>query len=105
VVPYRHEAQLENLTPEERREIFELANLSVRVLKEALKPQGYNVGINIGKAGGAGVDDHIHLHVVPRWAGDTNFMTTLGETRVLPQDVNKTCEILLPYFKKLKGEV
>jgi ATP adenylyltransferase len=105
VAPRRHVADIEALTAEESREIFELARICVGVLKAAIRPDGFNIGINIGKAGGAGVDDHVHLHVVPRWAGDTNFMTSLAETRVIPEDLNKTCEILLPYFKKLSQEV
>jgi ATP adenylyltransferase len=104
VAPYRHLSHFEDLTPEEGGELFDLAKLSVRVLTEAMKPEGFNIGINLGKAGGAGVDDHVHLHVVPRWAGDTNFMTTLAEIRVIPQDVTKTCEFLSPYFKKFSQE-
>jgi ATP adenylyltransferase len=105
VAPRRHVADLEALTDEESREIFELARVCVRLLKTAIRPDGFNVGINLGKAGGAGVDDHVHLHVVPRWAGDTNFMTSLAETRVIPEEVDKTCEILKPYFMKWKREV
>lgn len=105
VAPRRHIANIEDLTAEESREIFELARVCVRVLKAAFKPDGFNIGINLGKAGGAGVDDHVHLHVVPRWTGDTNFMTSLAETRVIPEDVDRTCEILLPFFKKMSQEV
>ena len=105
VVPCRHIAQLEDLLPEEGRELFNLVAVSVRVLKEAIKPEGFNIGINLGKAGGAGVDDHVHLHVVPRWVSDTNFMTSIAETRVIPEDVTKTCEMLKPYFKKNRLEV
>ncbi len=105
IVPYRHVANLEDLNDDERREMFDLASVSVKILKEAMGPEGFNVGINIGRAGGAGVDDHIHLHVVPRWTGDTNFMTALGETRVIPEDVTQTRECLLPYFEKYQREV
>jgi len=105
VAPRRHVADLESLTQEESREVFELARVCVRVLKAAIRPEGFNIGINLGKAGGAGVDDHIHLHVVPRWSGDTNFMTSLAETRVIPEDLDKTCEILKPYFEKWRREV
>lgn len=105
VAPHRHVADLEALTQEESQEMFELARVCVAVLKAAIKPDGFNIGINLGKAGGAGVDDHVHLHVVPRWTGDTNFMTSLAETRVIPEDVCKTCKILLPYFEKWRQEV
>ncbi len=104
VAPYRHLANFEDLSPEEGSELFELATVSVKVLKEAMNPEGFNIGINIGKAGGAGVDDHVHLHVVPRWSGDTNFMTSLAETRVIPQDVTRTCKLLLPFFNKYHRE-
>ncbi len=104
IAPYRHVANFEDLDNEEGKEIFDLAALSVRVLKEVMRPDGFNIGINIGKAGGAGVGDHVHLHVVPRWSGDTNFMTILAETRVVPEDLGKTHENLLPYFKKLARE-
>jgi ATP adenylyltransferase len=104
IVPYRHVANFEDLEAEEGREIFDLTAVSIKVLKEAMKPEGFNIGVNIGKAGGAGVDDHVHLHVVPRWTGDTNFMTSLADTRVVPEDVIKTCEMLLPYFKKFNRE-
>jgi len=105
VAPRRHVADLEALTEEESREIFDLARICVSILKAAIKPDGFNIGINLGKAGGAGVDDHVHLHVVPRWSGDTNFMTSLAETRIIPEDVSTTCKILLPYFKKWRREV
>jgi len=105
VAPRRHVSDLEALTDDESREIFDLARVCVGILKRAFKPDGFNIGINLGKAGGAGVDDHVHLHVVPRWSGDTNFMTTLAETRVIPEDVDRTCEILLPFFRKWREEV
>ena len=69
-----------------------------------MNPQGFNIGINLGQAGGAGIADHLHVHVVPRWSGDTNFMTCLAETRVTPQDVNVTCRELRPMFEKMLRE-
>jgi len=102
IAPFRHVSNLENLTSDEKQEIFDLLDISVRTLKEAIRPEGFNIGINQGKVAGAGVDDHIHVHVVPRWSGDTNFMTVLGEVRVIPEDVGKTRDVLLPYFCNLK---
>jgi len=99
VAPYRHVADFEDLDNEEGSEIFDLAALSVRVLKKVMRPDGFNIGINIGRAGGAGVCDHVHLHVVPRWSGDTNFMTTLAETRVVPEDLGKPTKLFYPTSK------
>jgi len=104
IVPFRHVSRLEDLLPEEKLEIFNLQDVSVRVLNSAIQPDGFNIGMNLGKAAGAGIDDHIHVHVVPRWSGDTNFMSVLGDVRVIPEDVYKTCELLLPYFKKYSVE-
>jgi len=85
IVPFEHQASLEDLSLEIRSEIMELCVYSVRVLREEYHPQGFNIGLNIGEVAGAGVLDHIHLHIVPRWSGDTNFMSTLSDTRVLPE--------------------
>ena len=90
VVPYRHEATLERLEPETRAEMMELANRSMQVLDRIYQPQGFNIGINIGEAAGAGITEHVHLHVVPRWLGDTNFMSSLSQTRVLPETLEDT---------------
>ncbi len=100
VVPYRHVATLAALS---RDEVVEMALLTQRcevALNEAYQPQGMNVGINLGKAAGAGVLDHVHVHVVPRWSGDTNFMSVIGEMRVLPEDLNSTVARLRPIFEK-----
>ena len=104
IVPYTHKADLLSLTKEENLEIMELLKLSVRALKEVLKPEGYNIGVNIGKASGAGIDDHIHYHIVPRWNGDTNFMPVLGEVKVISQDLLTTKKNLQSAFKKLMNE-
>ena len=90
VVPYQHEASLEGLDAETRAELLELANKTIKMLGGEYHAQGFNVGINIGEAAGAGIIDHIHLHVVPRWSGDTNFMSSLGATRVLPETLEDT---------------
>ena len=85
VAPFRHEGTLGALTPAEHGELMALACLAERLLERVAKPDGYNMGINQGAAAGAGLKDHLHLHVVPRWEGDTNFMPVLGNVRVLPQ--------------------
>src|SRR5437762_10931454 len=90
VVPNRHIASLAAATSDELSELIELTRRSELALGEALRPDGLNMGINLGKPAGAGVLDHVHMHVVPRWNGDTNFMTIVGETRVLPEDLPVT---------------
>jgi ATP adenylyltransferase len=90
IVPYIHKASLEDLDVATRSEIMENAVRAIVVLKKEYQPQGFNMGINIGEVAGAGVLDHVHFHVVPRWGGDTNFMSALGDTRVLPELLEKT---------------
>ena len=90
VVPYAHEPTLEGLEAGMRAEIMELAIQSIAVLRQVYNPQGFNIGINIGEPAGAGILDHVHLHIVPRWTGDTNFMSSLGQTRVLPETLEDT---------------
>jgi ATP adenylyltransferase len=90
VVPFVHKATLEELEPSVRAEMMELTSLSMSVLRRTYNPQAFNLGANIGEAAGAGVKEHIHLHIVPRWIGDTNFMSTLGSTRVLPELLEDT---------------
>jgi len=90
IVPYREIADYERLDPEERAEIAEVTAQCISWLRETLKPDGFNVGMNLGSAGGAGVPEHLHVHVVPRWAGDTNFMPVTGETKVIPESVRDT---------------
>lgn len=85
VLPARHVADLESLSAPERSELFELVSRASAALRRAYLPDGMNVGINIGRAGGAGLPGHLHAHVVPRWSGDTNFMTVIGEARVVPE--------------------
>jgi ATP adenylyltransferase len=85
-----------------RAEIIELASKFVQVLREAYQPQGFNVGINIGMAAGAGIVDHVHLHIVPRWTGDTNFMSSLAQTRVLPESLEDTYNRILEAWSKLE---
>ncbi len=90
IVPYAHEAKLEDLDQETRAEMMELTSSGAQILEALYKPQGFNIGINLGEAGGAGIEEHIHIHIVPRWVGDTNFMTAVGETRVVPEAVDIT---------------
>ena len=101
VVPFRHVANLASLSPEELTEIGVLTQRCELALNEAYNPQGINVGMNLGKPAGAGVLDHIHVHLVPRWNGDTNFMTVTGDTRVLPEELSQTAERLRPLFLRL----
>jgi ATP adenylyltransferase len=101
VVPLRHVATLADLAGEELAELFTLTRLAEIALTEAYAPQGLNVGINLGRAAGAGVADHLHIHVVPRWGGDTNFMTVVGASRVLPETLEQTVTKLRPIFAKL----
>jgi len=89
VAPRAHLGALDELEPGDRALLVELAARGVRLLRGLYGPHGFNVGINQGAAAGAGIPDHVHLHVVPRWQGDTNFMTTLGEVRVLSQDLDR----------------
>ena len=90
VAPYRHVPSLEDLSEEELVEHFKLVALGVSKLKEAFGPDGFNIGLNLGKAAGAGVAGHLHTHVVPRWEGDTNFMPVISDVKVIPQALNET---------------
>jgi ATP adenylyltransferase len=101
VVPYRHVATLAGMTPDELQELAILAQRSEQVLFEAYRPQGLNMGINLGKPAGAGILEHLHLHLVPRWTGDTNFMTIVGDTRVLPEALTVGAGRIRPIFERL----
>ncbi len=89
-VPYVHAARLHNLGEATRMEMMELMSRAVEVLQSVYEPDGFNIGLNLGEMAGAGVADHLHTHIVPRWAGDTNFMTSVGGTRVLPETLSET---------------
>ena len=99
VAPFRHVARLADLTASEKAELMDLVALCESALTAAIHPEGFNVGFNLGKAAGAGVEKHLHCHVVPRWVGDNNFMPVLGETRVINEALDKTYEKLKEYFK------
>ena len=98
VVPLRHLSEYEDLTADERAESAELTARAVRALKKAMKPDGFNIGANLGKAAGAGIDEHLHVHIVPRWSGDVNFMTAVGGMRVIPQCLEETYRTLKEAF-------
>jgi ATP adenylyltransferase len=100
IVPYEHVDELQKLSPEAAHEIIDLSCKMERVLREVYHPEGVNLGMNIGKAAGAGVAGHIHMHVLPRWTADSNFMTVVGETRILPESLEITYDRLLPFFAK-----
>jgi ATP adenylyltransferase len=101
VVPIRHIATLGSATPEELSELIDLTRRAEIALTETYAPHGLNMGINLGKPAGAGILDHVHMHVVPRWNGDTNFMTVVGKTRVLPEELPDTARKLRPIFQRL----
>jgi ATP adenylyltransferase len=98
VAPYAHQGDLPALAEADAAELFALVRRTVAVLRDAYRPEGFNVGMNLGQVAGAGVPDHLHLHVVPRWNGDTNFMPVLGETKVLPESLAQTYDRLRPRF-------
>ncbi len=100
VVPYRHVASLEDLEPDETLEVWALVKASLRALRRAYRPQGFNIGINIGRAAGAGIEEHVHVHVVPRWSGDANFMPVIGGVKVIPQDLASTYKELKPLVEE-----
>jgi ATP adenylyltransferase len=101
IVPNRHLATLEAASAAELTELMSLARVAEVAITEAYAPHGMNLGINLGKSAGAGVPGHLHMHVVPRWNGDTNFMTVVGHTRVLPEELPVTADKLRPIFERL----
>jgi ATP adenylyltransferase len=98
VAPTRHIGELDELEPDELQELMQLTSRSVTVVSEAMAPDGFNLGMNLGAVAGAGVPGHLHMHVVPRWGGDTNFMAVVGETKVLPEMIADTDAKLRPLF-------
>jgi ATP adenylyltransferase len=101
VVPGRHVPSLSALTAEEQAELMRLTRHAEMALTDVYAPQGINIGVNLGRPAGAGVLDHLHVHVVPRWNGDTNFMTVVGNVRVLPEDLHESAKRLRPIFERL----
>jgi ATP adenylyltransferase len=100
VAPVRHVGELHDLESSELSALMQLTSRSVDIVKEAMDPDGFNVGMNLGAVAGAGVPGHLHVHVVPRWGGDTNFMTVVGETKVLPEMITDTDARLRPLFAR-----
>jgi len=98
VAPYRHIANLEELIDEELHEHFQIVSRGIKLLRRVFNPGGFNIGINMGKVAGAGIDEHVHTHIVPRWQGDTNFMPVIADVRVVPQALAET-------YEKLKGKL
>ena len=103
VVPHRHVGRLAELDSAEVGELMQLTQLSERVLASVYAPHGFNMGLNLGTAAGAGIADHLHMHVVPRWSGDTNFISVVGETRVLPEELPATADRLRTAFTSASG--
>ncbi|PKO15962.1 MAG: HIT family hydrolase [Chloroflexi bacterium HGW-Chloroflexi-10] len=100
ILPYEHQASYEDLNPETRAEIMETINLSTTVLREIYHPHGFNIGVNIGEDAGAGIAPHVHFHLVPRWRGDSNFMSVTALTRVLPEDLQESYQRLKAAWTK-----
>ncbi len=98
IAPYAHIKNLEELNRDTINELMSLCQKGISVLKKKINPQGFNIGANIGKVGGAGILEHIHLHIVPRWQGDTNFMPVISDTKVMPQYLSKTYDLLKAGF-------
>jgi ATP adenylyltransferase len=101
VAPSRHISGLNQLSQDEMRDLLVTVEQSVGILKQAMRPDGFNIGLNLGKVAGAGVEEHLHFHVVPRWFGDTNALTVFADVRVIPEHLETTCNNLRPYFNKL----
>jgi ATP adenylyltransferase len=102
VAPYKHAANLHDLDKETLADLLALVSESQLALHKAFNPEGYNIGINVGRAGGAGIVDHIHIHIVPRWNGDTNFMPVIGDTKIVSQSLEDTYAALIKSIRKKK---
>ncbi len=99
IAPRRHTSEMDTLSAKEMLDLFETLRLCRRVLEETASPQGFNIGINLGRAAGAGIDEHLHIHIVPRWNGDTNYMTVIDDIRVMPENLLTTYDRLFPGFR------
>ncbi|MBA3037515.1 MAG: HIT domain-containing protein [Desulfobacterium sp.] len=101
VAPVRHISALDELEKKEKADLLELVDKSIGILKLVMKPDGFNVGLNLGKVAGAGIEEHLHFHIVPRWIGDINALTVFADIRVIPEHIKSTYNNLKPYFEKL----
>ncbi len=101
VVPFQHTADLPGLAPNTADQLFDLTRRCVAILGEALAPHGFNIGMNLGRTAGAGIDEHLHMHIVPRWNGDTNFMPIVGGTKLIPEALDQTYSKLRPLFDRI----
>ena len=104
IAPYRHEGEIEVLSRTERGEVMSMMVEAKKALDGAVAPHGYNVGINLGRVAGAGLAEHFHLHIVPRWSGDTNFMTTVASAKVIPQALDEMWQLLAAEWEKVAAE-
>lgn len=104
IVPYRHTSEFNSLTDDENLEIMDKMRTAYKALKDILHPEGFNMGLNLGRVSGAGIHEHIHFHIVPRWNGDTNFMPVLGEVKVISQDLIETKRKLLEAYKNINKQ-
>lgn len=102
VAPKRHVADLSRLDEREQADLLHNVTLATTVLRQLMNPDGFNVGLNLGRSAGAGIEEHLHFHVVPRWNGDTNFMTVLGEVRSVPEHIRATHAKLTPFFTRMR---
>lgn len=104
VAPVRHVAALDELSRQEMGVLLSTVQQSVAVLKKVMRPEGFNVGLNLGRVAGAGVEEHLHFHIVPRWSGDTNALAVFADVRVIPQHLQETCALLKPHFESIRPE-
>lgn len=102
VIPYRHCKNLSDLEEQERAELMELTSKSINIVQNKLRSEGFNIGMNLGKSAGAGIPSHLHMHILPRWVGDTNFLPLLAQTKAISFDINKIYQDLKPEFEKIK---
>ncbi len=105
VAPKKHTSDLELLSEEELIDLIRLLKIVIRALRQEYSPHGFNIGVNIGRAAGAGIEDHIHIHIVPRWIGDTNFLPIISNTKTIPEDLNTTKRRISDAIKRVEGSL
>ncbi|MFH0813469.1 MAG: HIT domain-containing protein [Pseudomonadota bacterium] len=104
IAPFTHIANIEGIDAQTSQDMFRLLQKSVEMLRTCIKPDGFNIGINLGRAAGAGIEEHLHIHIVPRWNGDSNFLSVLGDVRVMPEYLKDSYDKLYPFFSTLKQD-